>query len=141
MTDFDAFDRLDTRRRRLLQAGTGAAAVGLPPGTALLSAQAQRVIRLEALQRSEDRGVSRQESARRSADEVPQGIRGPDGGGGVLSILAYIFSWNNFVFGAVLAGPATRTLPAAVYTVLTFEQMAWGPPAARPASCRCRCGC
>src|SRR5215468_4087789 len=45
-------------------------------------------------------------------------------------ILAFIFSWNNFVFGAVLAGRATRTLPAAVYNVLTFEQLAWGPLAA-----------
>ena len=27
-------------------------------------------------------------------------------------------------------GRATRTLPAAVYNVLTFEQLAWGPLAA-----------
>ena len=46
------------------------------------------------------------------------------------TILAFIFSWNNFVFGAVLAGRSTRTLPAAVYNVLTFEQLAWGPLAA-----------
>jgi multiple sugar transport system permease protein len=46
------------------------------------------------------------------------------------TILAFIFSWNNFLFGAVLAGRATRTLPAAVYNVLTFEQLAWGPLAA-----------
>ena len=48
----------------------------------------------------------------------------------VATLLAFIFSWNNFVFGAVLAGRATRTLPAAVYNVLTFEQLAWGPLAA-----------
>jgi multiple sugar transport system permease protein len=48
----------------------------------------------------------------------------------VATILSFIFSWNNFVFGAVLAGRATRTLPAAVYNVLTFEQLAWGPLAA-----------
>ena len=48
----------------------------------------------------------------------------------VATILAFIFSWNNFVFGAVLAGRTTRTLPAAVYNVLTFEQLAWGPLAA-----------
>src|SRR5215468_2918220 len=48
----------------------------------------------------------------------------------VATILAFIFSWNNFVFGAVLASRATRTLPAAVYNVLTFEQLAWGPLAA-----------
>ena len=46
------------------------------------------------------------------------------------TILAFIFSWNNFVFGAVLAGRSTRTLPAAVYNVLTFEQLSWGPLAA-----------
>jgi multiple sugar transport system permease protein len=45
-------------------------------------------------------------------------------------ILAFIFSWNNFVFGAVLSGRDTRTLPVAVYNVLTFEQLAWGPLAA-----------
>jgi multiple sugar transport system permease protein len=48
----------------------------------------------------------------------------------VAAILAFIFSWNNFVFGAVLAGRTTRTLPVAVYNVLTFEQVAWGPLAA-----------
>ncbi|MFO1324150.1 MAG: carbohydrate ABC transporter permease [Burkholderiales bacterium] len=46
------------------------------------------------------------------------------------TILAFIFSWNNFVFGAVLSGRETRTLPVAVYNVLTFEQLAWGPLAA-----------
>lgn len=45
-------------------------------------------------------------------------------------ILSFIFSWNNFIFGAVLAGRETRTLPVAVYNVLTFEQIAWGPLAA-----------
>jgi multiple sugar transport system permease protein len=46
------------------------------------------------------------------------------------SILAFIFSWNNFIFGAVLGSRTTRTLPAAVYNVLTFEQLSWGPLAA-----------
>jgi multiple sugar transport system permease protein len=46
------------------------------------------------------------------------------------TILAFIFSWNNFVFGAVLGSRTTRTLPAAVYNVLTFEQLSWGPLAA-----------
>jgi multiple sugar transport system permease protein len=45
-------------------------------------------------------------------------------------ILAFIFSWNNFIFGVVLAGRATRTLPVAVYNMLTFEQISWGPLAA-----------
>ncbi|MDH3661483.1 MAG: carbohydrate ABC transporter permease [Alphaproteobacteria bacterium] len=48
----------------------------------------------------------------------------------VASILAFIFSWNNFIFGVVLAGRETRTLPVAVYNVLTFEQVSWGPLAA-----------
>jgi len=45
-------------------------------------------------------------------------------------ILSFIFSWNNFIFGVVLAGRSTRTLPVAVYNVLTFEQISWGPLAA-----------
>ncbi|MBU6497853.1 MAG: carbohydrate ABC transporter permease [Rhodospirillales bacterium] len=48
----------------------------------------------------------------------------------VATILAFIFSWNNFLFGIVLAGRTTRTLPVAVYNVLTFEQISWGPLAA-----------
>jgi len=48
----------------------------------------------------------------------------------VATILAFIFSWNNFIFGIVLAGRETRTLPVAVYNVLTFEQVNWGPLAA-----------
>jgi multiple sugar transport system permease protein len=48
----------------------------------------------------------------------------------VATILAFIFSWNNFIFGVVLAGRETRTLPVAVYNVLSFEQVSWGPLAA-----------
>jgi multiple sugar transport system permease protein len=48
----------------------------------------------------------------------------------VAAILSFIFSWNNFIFGVVLAGRETRTLPVAVYNVLTFEQVSWGPLAA-----------
>jgi multiple sugar transport system permease protein len=46
------------------------------------------------------------------------------------AILAFIFSWNNFIFSVVLAGKSTRTLPSAVYNMLTFEQISWGPLAA-----------
>ena len=46
------------------------------------------------------------------------------------AILSFIFSWNNFIFGVVLAGRETRTLPVAVYNSLSFEQLAWGPLAA-----------
>jgi len=45
----------------------------------------------------------------------------------VAFILSVIFSWNNFVFGIVLAGRETRTLPVAVYNMLSFEQVSWGP--------------
>lgn len=48
----------------------------------------------------------------------------------VALILAVIFSWNNFVFGIVLAGRQTRTLPVAVYNMISFEQLSWGPLAA-----------
>jgi multiple sugar transport system permease protein len=48
----------------------------------------------------------------------------------VAAILAFIFSWNNFIFAVVLAGRETRTLPVAVFNVLTFEQLAWGQLAA-----------
>ena len=44
--------------------------------------------------------------------------------------VALPFSWNNFVFGVVLAGRETRTLPVAVYNMLSFEQLSWGPLAA-----------
>jgi multiple sugar transport system permease protein len=44
----------------------------------------------------------------------------------VATILAFIFSWNNFVFAMVLAGRETRTLPVAVNNMLTFEQISWG---------------
>jgi multiple sugar transport system permease protein len=46
------------------------------------------------------------------------------------AILAFIFSWNNFIFSVVLGGKTTRTLPSAIYNVLTFEQISWGPLAA-----------
>jgi multiple sugar transport system permease protein len=77
----------------------------------------------------EESGVDRRRqrvedvSVRRAARSARPGIV-------VGTILAFIFSWNNFVFGAVLAGRETRTLPVAVYNVLTFEQLAWGPLAA-----------
>jgi multiple sugar transport system permease protein len=48
----------------------------------------------------------------------------------VAGILSFIFSWNNFILAVVLAGRETRTLPVAVFSVLTFEQLAWGNLAA-----------
>jgi multiple sugar transport system permease protein len=46
---------------------------------------------------------------------------------GVLSLL---FSWNNFVFALILAGPKTRTVPVAVFSFLSYEQIDWGGLAA-----------
>jgi multiple sugar transport system permease protein len=48
----------------------------------------------------------------------------------VSGILAFIFSWNNFIFAVLLAGPRLQTLPVAIFNVLTFEQINWGPLAA-----------
>jgi multiple sugar transport system permease protein len=48
----------------------------------------------------------------------------------VAGVLAFIFSWNNFVFAVVLAGREQRTLPVAIFNVLTFETIAWGALAA-----------
>src|SRR3954468_14232132 len=48
----------------------------------------------------------------------------------VALILSVIFSWNNFVFGIVLATRETRTLPVAVYNMISFDQLSWGPLAA-----------
>lgn len=48
----------------------------------------------------------------------------------VAFILSVIFSWNNFVFGVVLASRETRTLPVAVYNMLSYEQVSWEPLAA-----------
>jgi multiple sugar transport system permease protein len=46
------------------------------------------------------------------------------------AILSVIFSWNNFAFSVVLAGPKTRTLPVAVFNLMSFEQFNWGSLAA-----------
>jgi multiple sugar transport system permease protein len=41
-------------------------------------------------------------------------------------ILAFIFSWNNFLFSLIIAGFRTRTLPIAVYSFLSYEEINWG---------------
>ncbi len=46
------------------------------------------------------------------------------------SILSFIFSWNNFLFSVILAGRNTRTLPIAVFNMIGFEEINWGPLAA-----------
>lgn len=43
------------------------------------------------------------------------------------AILSFIFSWNNFLFSVILAGRTTRPLPVAVFSLLTYEEINWGP--------------
>ena len=45
-------------------------------------------------------------------------------------ILTFIISWNDFIRAVIFTGPLTRTLPAAVFNMMTFEDIAWGPLAA-----------
>lgn len=42
------------------------------------------------------------------------------------SIMAFIFSWNNFMFSLVLAGDNTRTLPIAIFNFLSYSSVDWG---------------
>jgi multiple sugar transport system permease protein len=44
-----------------------------------------------------------------------------------------IFSWNNFVFGIVLAGRETRTLPVAVYNMISVRPVELGTAGGRRA--------
>lgn len=48
----------------------------------------------------------------------------------IATILAVVASWNNFVFAVILAGPDTRTLPVAIFNLISYEQANWGPLAA-----------
>ena len=42
------------------------------------------------------------------------------------SLLAFIFSWNNFVFSLVLAGGKTQTLALALFSFVTYASINWG---------------
>lgn len=42
------------------------------------------------------------------------------------SILAFIFSWNNFMFSLILAGENTKTLPIAIFNFLSYSEINWG---------------
>lgn len=42
------------------------------------------------------------------------------------SLLAFIFSWNNFMFSFILAGENTKTLPIAIYNFLGGTAIDWG---------------
>ena len=42
------------------------------------------------------------------------------------SILAFIFSWNNFMFALVLSGSRTKTLPVAIFNFISYATIDWG---------------
>lgn len=42
------------------------------------------------------------------------------------AILAFIFSWNNFMFSIILAGDNTKTLPIAVFNFMSYSDINWG---------------
>lgn len=42
------------------------------------------------------------------------------------SILAFIFSWNNFMFALVLSGSRTKTLPVAIFDFVGYASIDWG---------------
>jgi len=41
------------------------------------------------------------------------------------SIFGFIFSWNNFMFALVLAGPNTKTVPLAVFHFISYGSLDW----------------
>jgi multiple sugar transport system permease protein len=52
----------------------------------------------------------------------------PLSGPGIITAttLAFIFSWNNFLFSQVLSMEKTRTLPIAVFNFLSYADVDWG---------------
>ena len=42
------------------------------------------------------------------------------------SILSFVFYWNNFMFGVVLTGAKTKTLPVAVFNFMAYSEINWG---------------
>lgn len=42
------------------------------------------------------------------------------------SILAFMFSWNNFMFAVVLTGARTKTLPIAIFNFMAYSEIDWG---------------
>lgn len=46
------------------------------------------------------------------------------------SIIAFIFSWNNFLFSLIIAGPDTQPLPVAIFQFLSYMNINWGGLAA-----------
>lgn len=52
----------------------------------------------------------------------------PISGPGIVTgaILAFVFSWNNFMFSVVLATNRTKTVPLAIYNFISYPQVDWG---------------
>lgn len=52
----------------------------------------------------------------------------PISGPGIVtsSILAFLFSWNNFMFSNILTGLRTKTLPVAIFNFLSYTEVKWG---------------
>lgn len=46
------------------------------------------------------------------------------------AILAFVYSWNNFLFSVVLSGSDTATLPVAVFNFMSYGSLDWGGIAA-----------
>lgn len=42
------------------------------------------------------------------------------------AIMAFIFSWNNFLFSLVLSGDEARTLPVAIFNFIAYSSVDWG---------------
>ncbi|HET7656905.1 MAG TPA: carbohydrate ABC transporter permease [Bacillales bacterium] len=74
---------------------------------------------------------SLEESARIDGCSIPAAFMKiilPISGPGIITstILAFIFSWNNFMFSIILAGEKTKTLPIAVFNFLSYSEIDWG---------------
>ena len=41
------------------------------------------------------------------------------------AIMAFIFSWNQFLFSLILSGPQTKTVPVAVYDFISYGKIDW----------------
>lgn len=52
----------------------------------------------------------------------------PISGPGIVTaaILSFVFSWNNFMFGIILSGRVTKTLPVAIYGFISYTDINWG---------------
>ncbi len=52
----------------------------------------------------------------------------PISGPGIVTsaILAFVFSWNNFMFSIQLAPNKTRTVPVAIFNFIAYAQIDWG---------------